>query len=155
MKYRILLRKAVRKNGDNLYSYYSENEEIFEAQNATELDNKVEELLETYNKNDLSIVSPINYDIDAIIDVNEIYVNNIIVDATGAGVIYRMSGSYLFSDENYTWIMSYDDDQFEVVNKGLSRGLDSSEVVKYNSATTIKAKIKKDDYISEEFILKG
>lgn len=119
------------------------------------MDSKVEELLEIYNKNDINIVSPISYEIDAIIDVSEIYVNKIIVDATGAGIIYRMSGTSLFADEDYIWVMSYDDDQFEVVNKGLSRGLDSSEVVKYNSATTIKAKIKKDDYISEEFILKG
>lgn len=155
MKYRILLTKAIRSNGDDIYTYYRENNEVYEALNATELDSKVEELLEIYNKNDINIVSPISYEIDAIINVNEIYVNKIIVDATGAGIIYRMSGTGLFADEDYTWIMNYDDDQIEVVNKGLSRGLDSSEVVKYNSATTIKAKIKKDDYISEEFILKG
>lgn len=154
MKYRILLTKAIRKNNDNLYGYYQEDNKIYEAENATDLDNKVEELLETYNKNELTIVSPIDYEIDAIIDVNEIYVNKIIVDATGAGIIYRMSGTGLFADEDYTWIMNYDDDRIEVINKGLSRGLDSSEVVKYNSATTIKAKIKKDNYISEEFILK-
>ena len=155
MKYRILLTKAIRSNGDDIYTYYRENNEAYEALNATELDSKVEELLEIYNKNDINIVSPISYEIDAIINVSEIYVNKIIVDATGAGIIYRMSGTSLFADEDYIWVMSYDDDQFEVVNKGLSRGLDSSEVVKYNSATTIKAKIKKDDYISEEFILKG
>lgn len=155
MKYRILLTKAIRSNGDDIYTYYRENNEVYEALNATELDSKVEELLEIYNKNDINIVSPISYEIDAIINVSEIYVNKIIVDATGAGIIYRMSGTGLFADEDYTWIMNYDDDRIEVVNKGLSRGLDSSEVVKYNSATTIKAKIKKDDYISEEFILKG
>lgn len=154
MKYRILLTKAIRKNNDNLYGYYQEDNKIYETENATDLDNKVEELLETYNKNELTIVSPVNYEIDAIIDVNEVYVNRIIVDATGAGIIYRMSGSNLFSNEDYTWIMTYDDNEFEVINKGLSRALDANEVVKYNSSTSIKVKIKKDNYISEEFIIK-
>ena len=155
MKYRILITIANRDNANSVYKYYAENDVVYEAENATDLDNKVEELLNTYPKNQISIISPVDYDIDAIINVNETYVNRIIVDATGAGVIYRMSGSNLFSDENYTWLMSYDDDQLEVISRGTSRSLDSSEIVKYNSATTVKAKIKKDDYISEEFVLKG
>ena len=155
MKYRILITIANRDNANSVYKYYAENDVVYEAENATDLDNKVEELLNTYPKNQISIISPVDYDIDAIINVNETYVNRIIVDATGAGVIYRMSGSNLFSDENYTWLMSYDDDQLEVISIGTSRSFDSSEIVKYNSATTVKAKIKKDDYISEEFVLKG
>ena len=159
MKYRILLTSVARNNGDNIYKYYREPDSegsmvIYETEVAGELDRKVEELLETYNKNEINIVSPIDYVVDAVIDVNETYVNKIEVSIVGGSITYTMSGSNLYSNEEYTWIMSYDDEEIEVNAIGLVRTLASSEVVKYNSSTTVKAKIRKDNYVSEEFILK-
>ena len=159
MKYRILLTSVSRNNGDNIYRYYMETNEqgvaaIYETEVANELDRKVEELLETYNKSEINIVTPIDYVVDAVIDVNETYVNKIEVSTVGGSITYTMSGTNLYSNEEYTWIMSYDDEEIEVVNTGLVRTLASSEIVKYNSATTVKAKIKKDNYVSEEFTLK-
>ena len=159
MKYRILLTSVKRNNGDNIYKYYREPDSegsmvIYETEVANELDRKVEELLETYNKSEINIVTPIDYIVDAVIDVNETYVNKIEVSTVGGSITYTMSGTNLYSNEEYIWIMSYDDEEIEVVNTGLVRTLASSEIVKYNSATTVKAKIKKDNYVSEEFTLK-
>ena len=159
MKYRILLTSVSRNNGDNIYRYYMETNEqgvatIYETEVANELDRKVEELLETYNKSEINIVTPIDYVVDAVIDVNETYVNKIEVSTVGGSMTYTMSGTNLYSNEEYTWVMSYDDEEIEVVNTGLTRTLTSSEIVKYNSATTVKAKIRKDNYVSEEFTLK-
>lgn len=159
MKYRILLTSVSRNNGDNIYRYYMETNEqgvatIYETEVANELDRKVEELLETYNKSEINIVTPIDYVVDAVIDVNETYVNKIEVSTVGGSITYTMSGTNLYSNEEYIWIMSYDDEEIEVVNTGLTRTLASSEIVKYNSATTVKAKIRKDNYVSEEFTLK-
>ncbi len=159
MKYRILLTSVKRNNGDNIYKYYREPDSegsmvIYETEVANELDRKVEELLETYNKSEINIVTPIDYIVDAVIDVNETYVNKIEVSTVGGSITYTMSGTNLYSNEEYTWIMYYDDEEIEVVNTGLVRTLASSEIVKYNSATTVKAKIKKDNYVSEEFTLK-
>jgi hypothetical protein len=159
MRYRILLTSVTRNNGDNIYKYYREPDSegsmvIYETEVANELDRKVEELLETYNKSEINIVTPIDYIVDAVIDVNETYVNKIEVSTVGGSITYTMSGTNLYSNEEYTWIMSYDDEEIEVVNTGLVRTLASSEIVKYNSATTVKAKIKKDNYVSEEFTLK-
>lgn len=159
MKYRILLTSVSRNNGDNIYRYYMKTNEqgvatIYETEVANELDRKVEELLETYNKSEINIVTPIDYVVDAVIDVNETYVNKIEVSTVGGSIIYTMSGTNLYSNEEYIWIMSYDDEEIEVVNTGLTRTLASSEIVKYNSATTVKAKIRKDNYVSEEFTLK-
>ncbi len=159
MKYRILLTSVARNNGDNIYKYYREPDSegsmvIYETEVANELDRKVEELLETYNKSEINIVTPIDYVVDAVIDVNETYVNKIEVSTVGGSITYTMSGTNLYSNEEYTWIMYYDDEEIEVVNTGLTRTLASSEIVKYNSATTVKAKIRKDDYVSEEFVLK-
>jgi len=159
MKYRILLTSVSRNNGDNIYRYYMETNEqgvatIYETEVANELDRKVEELLETYNKSEINIVTPIDYVVDAVIDVNETYVNKIEVSTVGDSITYTMSGTNLYSNEEYIWIMSYDDEEIEVVNTGLTRTLASSEIVKYNSATTVKAKIRKDNYVSEEFTLK-
>lgn len=159
MKYRILLTSVSRNNGDNIYRYYMETNEqgvatIYETEVANELDRKVEELLETYNKSEINIVTPIDYVVDAVIDVNETYVNKIEVSTVGGSITYTMSGTNLYSNEEYIWIMSYDDEEIEVVNTGLTRTLASSEIVKYNSANTVKAKIRKDNYVSEEFTLK-
>lgn len=159
MKYRILLTSVVRNNGDNIYKYYREPDSegsmvIYETEVASELDRKVEELLETYNKSEINIVTPIDYVVDAVIDVNETYVNKIEVSTVGGSITYTMSGSNLYSNEEYTWIMSYNDEEIEVTATGLVRTLASSEVVKYNSSTTVKAKIRKDNYVSEEFVLK-
>lgn len=159
MKYRILLTSVSRNNGDNIYRYYMETNEqgvatIYETEVANELDRKVEELLETYNKSEINIVTPIDYVVDAVIDVNETYVNKIEVSTVGGSITYTMSGTNLYSNEEYIWIMSYDDEEIEVVNTGLTRTLASSEIVKYNSATTVKVKIRKDNYVSEEFTLK-
>lgn len=159
MRYRILLTSVKRNNGDNIYKYYREPDSegsmvIYETEVANELDRKVEELLETYNKSEINIVTPIDYVVDAVIDVNETYVNKIEVSTVGGSITYTMSGTNLYSNEEYTWIMSYDDEEIEVVNTGLVRTLASSEIVKYNSANTVKAKIRKDNYVSEEFTLK-
>ena len=160
MKYRILLTTVVRNNGDNIYKYYREVDEetqelvIYETGDASTLDRKVEELLETYNKSEINIVTPIDYVVDAVIDVNETYVNKIEVSTVGGSITYTMSGTNLYANEEYTWIMSYDDEEIEVTATGLTRTLASSEIVKYNSATTVKAKIRKDNYVSEEFVLK-
>lgn len=159
MKYRILLTSVSRNNGDNIYRYYMETNEqgvatIYETEVANELDRKVEELLETYNKSEINIVTPIDYVVDAVIDVNETYVNKIEVSTVGGSITCTMSGTNLYANEEYTWIMSYDNEKIEVVNTGLTRTLTSNEIVKYNSATTVKAKIRKDNYVSEEFTLK-
>lgn len=159
MKYRILITSVARSNGDDILKYYREddgegNVSIYETEDVAALDRKVEELLETHNKNEINVVSPIDYVVDAIIDVNDIYVNKIEVSTIGGSVTYTMSGSNLYSNEEYTWIMSYDDEEIEVNAIGLVRTLASSEIVKYNSSTIVKAKIRKDNYVSEEFVLK-
>lgn len=160
MKYRILLTSVIRNNGDNVYKYYRENNqdeemEIFETSDISSVDKKVEELLDIYNKNEINIVASIDYRVDAIINANETYVNRIDVSLNGGSIIYKMSGSNLFENEDYKWIMTYDDEIIEIEYPGLNRILSSSEIVKYNSSNSVKAKIKKDSYTSEEFILKS
>lgn len=160
MKYRILLTSVIRNNGDNVYKYYRESNqdgemEIFETSDVSSVDKKVEELLGVYNKNEINIVAAIDYKVDAIIDANETYVNKIDVLLDGGSITYKMSGSNLFENENYKWVMTYDNDVLEIEYPGLNRILSSSEIVKYNSSNSVKAKIKKDNYTSEEFILKS
>lgn len=160
MQYRILIKKIIRNNWDSVYSYYAEKDSdgnyfIFETSNSSELDNKLEELLEKYNKNELEVVSHIDYRIDAIIDVNEIYVNNITGSLNGGTLTYEMTGSNLYENEEYKWVMSYDGYVIEVDSVGLTRVAPSSEVVRYNGSTNVKAKIIKDNYVSEEFVIKS
>ena len=154
MKYRIMITVANRNNGDNIYKYYREDNNIYETEDAAELDQKVEELLETHIKNEISIVSPIDYVIDALIDVSDIYVNNITGELKDGILTYNMSGKNLYSNEEYTWNMDYDGETLEIKSIGLSRNASSDEVVKYNSSSSVRAYIRKNNYISEIFKIK-
>ena len=154
MKYRIMITAANRQNGDNLYKYYYENNELFETEDVAELDRKVEELFETYTKNQINIISPIDYVIDALIDVSDIYINNITGEVKNGILTYTMSGKNIFANEEYTWIMNYDGEMIEVKSIGLTRNGYSDEMIKFNSSSLVKACIKKDNYISEIFIIK-